>query len=107
MKIFLFLFTMFFTPLFSSEESVSKGKALYAKYCLSCHGADGRGKTTIGKAMPTMIDLAKSTMTDQQFFDIITKGKPPMPAYNKLKEEERWDMVHYIRTFTPKQPEKS
>ncbi len=104
MKIFLFLFATLFTPLFSAED-IAKGKALYEKYCLSCHGADGKGKTAIGKAMPTMVDLTKSTMTDQQFFDITKNGKPPMPAYNQLKDEEIWELVHYTRTFTPKNPE--
>jgi hypothetical protein len=40
-------------------------------------------------------------MTDGEHFWKITKGKDPMPSYEKeLAVEERWHVINYINTFT-------
>ena len=39
-------------------------------------------------------------LADGQLFEEITKGDLPMPAFeDKLSDEERWQLVDYIRTF--------
>ena len=116
-KIILLCFIITF-PLFSEEnsevaaneknppsiESIRKGKKLFTKHCISCHGKDGHGKTTLGKVIPNMPDLANPAFlkgkSDQELFDFITNGHPPMPSFKNLPEEERWDLVHYVRTFS-------
>lgn len=122
----IIVFTLLWVPLFSSEscaekndlnvaandqtntsleESISKGKTLFAKNCIVCHGKDGRGKTPIGKTISNMPDFTNPAMkekSDQELFDTITKGKAPMPSFKRLSEEDRWDLVHYIRTFASK-----
>jgi mono/diheme cytochrome c family protein len=36
-------------PSVAAEKAVETGKRLYAKYCASCHGVDGRGGTELAK----------------------------------------------------------
>jgi hypothetical protein len=42
-----------------------------------------------------------ASKSDEYLFKDITKGKGSMPAFErKLKEEERWMVIHYVRTFS-------
>lgn len=79
--------------------------ALYKTKCAACHGADGKGETTIGKANK-MRDLASDDVQKQSDADltaIITNGKNKMPAYAKsLKPEQVKDLVSYIRSLAKK-----
>jgi hypothetical protein len=42
-----------------------------------------------------------ASKTDEYLFKDITKGEGSMPAFErKLKEEERWMVIHNVRTFS-------
>jgi len=42
-------------------------------------------------------------MTDGELFWKISEGRRPMPEFKKrLTEEQRWQLVNYVRTFAPK-----
>jgi hypothetical protein len=55
-------------------------------------------------------DLSDSSimaeMTDGEFYWIITKGYPPtMPPFeNKLTDNERWGLVHLLRSMSKTKP---
>ncbi|MBI4082940.1 MAG: cytochrome c [Candidatus Lambdaproteobacteria bacterium] len=101
-------------PFEPSQESIAKGKALYeAKGCVFCHGPKGDGK---GPAGANLVDAwghplnpwnfthayFKSGATDQDLYRTITTGLngTPMISYAPLTtEEERWQLVDYIRSF--------
>jgi cytochrome c6 len=78
------------------------GDALYKTKCAACHGADGKGETTVGKA-DKIRDLGSAEVQAQSDADltaIISTGKGKMPAYGKsLKPEQVKDLVAYIRTL--------
>jgi len=39
-------------------------------------------------------------LSDGELYWQISKGRRPMPAFaNKLSEQQRWQVVDYIRTF--------
>lgn len=85
-----------------SSVSLVKGKRLYKQNCAACHGIDGQGHTPMGKTIPNIPDLTNSStkeQSDQELFDQITNGKPPMPSFRQLSEKERWDLVKYVRTL--------
>ncbi len=94
----------------ANENSISQGKRIYVKMCRNCHGVGGRGDGPLAKAIKNIGDFTSPDMlsvSDQQIFDQITDGKPPMPSYRKsISEEDRWHLVNYIRTFAPKPNEK-
>ncbi|MCI0625114.1 MAG: cytochrome c [Acidobacteria bacterium] len=89
-----------------TPENLSKGQAIYKKHCQMCHGVNGVGDGPAGKRLnPKPYNLTdKEKMageTDEHLFKNITKGKGPMPAFQrKLKEPERWMVLHYVRTFS-------
>ena len=81
------------------------GEKLYKTKCAACHGSDGKGETTVGKANK-MRDLGSADvqkLSDEDLTEIVTKGKGKMPAYGKsLKPEQIKDLVTYIRGFGKK-----
>jgi cytochrome c6 len=78
------------------------GETLYKTKCAVCHGADGKGETTVGKANKVR-DLGSADVqkqSDDELAGIIGNGKGKMPAYAKsLKPEQIKDLVAYIRTL--------
>jgi mono/diheme cytochrome c family protein len=78
------------------------GEALYKAKCAACHGADGKGETTVGKSNKVR-DLGSADVqgqSDDAIAAIISSGKGKMPAYGKsLKPEQIKDLVAYIRTL--------
>ena len=99
-------------PLSASKEVLAKGRELYADRCADCHGRKGRGDGNSGSDLESRpSDLTASsvqTQTDGALFWKISEGRRPMPAYNrKLSEEQRWQVVHYLRSFASKPNPKS
>jgi len=86
-------------------RSQGGGEALYKTKCAVCHGADGKGETTVGKANKIR-DLGSADVQKQSDADltgIITSGKNKMPAYGKsLKTDQVKDLVAYVRSFGKK-----
>lgn len=87
---------LFFVSLASAQTAAS----VYKAKCAMCHGADGKGTTSAGKAMGVH-DFSSDTvqkMSDEELANIISKGKNKMPSYgNKLKGPEIKDLATYVR----------
>jgi mono/diheme cytochrome c family protein len=84
-----------------SKGNPSAGKVTYEKFCANCHGKQGEG---LGP-MPSFRDARyMSSRTDQDFFQKITNGGQGtgMPPFaSKLPDQDRWNVIAYIRTFIP------
>ena len=98
-------------PVAADDNSIADGKKNYQKQCQLCHGAEGKGDGPMSSTLPRSPgDLSSAKMreqTDGELFWKITTGKPPMAAYAKtLNENERWNVVNYIRTMEPKEEKK-
>ncbi|MBZ5719993.1 MAG: cytochrome c [Acidobacteriia bacterium] len=95
-------------PVKSTPESIAKGKKWYGYDCAMCHGKDGDGKGEVGTDMKVKVSdfSALATLkdrTDGELFYIIKNGKGSMPPEgDRLKPDELWNLVNYIRTFSPK-----
>jgi mono/diheme cytochrome c family protein len=98
------------------EKNLEVGKALYQKNCAQCHGDNGDGKGVsepfvFPKPRDFTAGLYKIRTTpggqlplDSDLFRTISLGMPgsSMPAWQQLSEADRWQLVHYIKTFSPK-----
>ena len=77
----------------------------YKAKCSACHGADGKGETTMGKKFG-LRDLASpevQKLSDDELTSIIADGKDKMPSYKKsLKPEQVKELVAYIRSLAKK-----
>jgi len=75
--------------------------------CKTCHGekGDGRGRmASMFDPPPRNFCCTKTVdgVPDGQLFWIIKNGSPDtsMPAFNKLSDEQIWQLVHYIRKLS-------
>ena len=71
-----------------AEEEKPNVAEIYKKKCAMCHKADGKGYA----AMKTPDFTSKewqASKKDEELIESVSKGKPPMPAFEKqLKPEE-------------------
>lgn len=95
-------------PVKPTPESIAEGKKIYGYDCAGCHGANGDGKTDAGKQMkiPDFTDPdALKDHTDGQMFYVIKNGRGAMPLEgDRVKEEQIWDLVNYVRSLAKKKP---
>jgi len=76
--------------------------------CAMCHGKDGDGKGETARDMKLAISdfTDPSTLkdrTDGEIFYIIKTGHQDMPPEGqRIKVEENWDLVNYVRAFPKK-----
>jgi len=96
--------------------NAKKGKALYQRYCIFCHGADGDGRGDSAPYLdPKPRDFTKATFKcrstpsgslplDSDLYDTITRGvhASGMPSWKPLTRQERVDLVAYIKGFSPR-----
>ena len=95
-------------PVPATEASLAAGKALFLDRCAQCHGEQGKGD---GPEAPLYsVKAADFTdahmmgeMTDGEIFWKISEGRRPMPSFKeRLTEEQRWQLVNFLRTLAPK-----
>jgi cytochrome c6 len=89
----------------SPVRAQNDAASLFKSKCAACHGADGKGDTSIGKTLKIR-DLHSADVqkqTDAQITEIITNGKAAMPAYKgKLSDGQIKELVGYIRGLAKK-----
>jgi mono/diheme cytochrome c family protein len=92
----------------------SRGRALYQRYCVYCHGplGDGRGESA-PYLNPKPRDFTKAAFKcrstpsgslplDTDLYDTITRGvhASGMPSWRPLLKQERADLVAYVKAFS-------
>jgi len=90
------------------------GKALYRRYCITCHGKYGDGAGENAPYLdPKPRDFTKATFkcrstpsgslpTDSDLYETISRGvyNSAMPPWRPLTRQERADLVAFIKTFS-------
>ncbi len=96
-------------PITPTPESQAKAKSRYDMDCAMCHGAKGDGKGDpgiISDMSLTMMDFTNpdtlKNRTDGEIFYIIKNGQGKMPAEDRAKTDEMWNLVVYLRSFSKK-----
>ncbi len=89
-------------PLAVSASVLARGKNRYNSFCAPCHSATGQDTTeTVKRGLQKPPNLAGKNAkgySDARMFHVISAGQNIMPGYaDKLKEEDRWAVVHYVR----------
>ena len=100
-----------------TAEFISHGKVVYEQNCAACHGVNGDGKapaaaflapkprnfteanyrlrSTPGGSLPTDADIFRSV-------SLGVVGTPMPPWRHHLSDDDRWAVVEYIKTFSPR-----
>jgi cytochrome c6 len=78
------------------------GASVFKAKCAPCHGADGKGDSSMGKMLKVR-DLSSPEVqkqTNAELTAIIENGKGKMPAYKgKLSNGDISELVSYIRSL--------
>lgn len=94
--------------------NAKRGKALYQRYCIFCHGPNGDGRGESAPYLdPKPRDFTKAAFKcrstpsgslplDSDLYDTISRGvhSSGMPSWKPLLRQERADLVAYIKTFS-------
>jgi mono/diheme cytochrome c family protein len=95
-------------PVKPTPETQARAKKQYGYDCALCHGDTGNGKgDVVADLKLTLKDFndpaALKDFTDGELFYIIKNGKGQMPPEgDRMKPEEVWNMVIYVRSFAKK-----
>jgi len=86
-----------------NSASAADAAATWTSSCASCHGADGKGQTTMGKKQKVgdYTDAAvQAKFTDEEAVKAILEGKNKMKGFkDKVSEEDAKALVKYVRAF--------
>ena len=88
----------------SRGDDARPASQTYRRYCVSCHGLDGKSKTSKGKYNHAR-DLTdaewQGNVSDERIFNSIMNGRNTrgnMPSFaNKLNETEVDSLVSFVR----------
>ncbi len=88
-------------------ENSNIGYKLFQQSCAICHGNTGKGDGVAGIALkPRPANLTTDKVQEQSdgaIFWKISNGNSPMPTYeNVYTEDQRWNIVKFIRTLKKK-----
>jgi Cytochrome C oxidase, cbb3-type, subunit III len=87
----------------SPEQEKRVVMSLFNRYCIRCHGIDGRGVWDIPDVPNFTSARWQATRTDGQLARAILEGRGAVmpPWRGTLSLEEAWAMARYLRTFVP------
>ena len=94
-------------PMSGDAESAARGQKLFVKNCAKCHGESGNGYGPVSHGFTTWPRQLwawnnSGPETDSYLFGFITNGRSDMPPWGIiLSENERWDLVSYIKKLKP------
>ena len=103
---FIFTINAFAQEAFPKKKpTASAGKAIYDKQCITCHGASGNGKGPVsGSLNPKPTDFTDHSQmrlkSPAELYNITRKGKPPMPSYTNMKDDDLWNVIFYVVSFS-------
>jgi len=104
------LYPLMLIAIFIAPQTTSNNKRpapqLYRRYCVSCHGSDGRAQGSKGKfshARDFTDAKWQDEVTDERIFNSIMNGRSVrgnMPTFaNKLNQKEVESLVDFVRRF--------
>jgi glucose/arabinose dehydrogenase len=84
-------------PYAGQRTAIAEGAELYTRNCGACHGIGGRGTGNI----PALSHGAVQSAPDGEVFWFITTGSVAngMPSWAQLPEQQRWDIVAYLKSL--------
>ena len=97
----------------NNSAGSSSGQESFKKNCAVCHGEKGLGDGLAARFLfpkprnfsDVMFKIRSTSSgdvpTEQDLFDTIKNGMPgsAMPSFSYLQDEERWDLIEYIKTL--------
>lgn len=95
-------------PHLVTEASIENGRKYYQINCAVCHGMAGDGNGGLKKVnaaygfSPSLLTPQAQGRTDGYLYGMIRNGRGLMPSYNRIEDQDRWDVVNYVRALQGK-----
>ncbi len=95
----------------AAQGDAKAGRELYNKWCVSCHGAAGKGDGPVAANLPVKPGnhtdgTRMNGLTDTYLLTIIKQGgqavqkSQMMPPWGtQLKDQQIWDVIAYVRSL--------
>ena len=96
-------------PVKATAGSIREGRDLFQTQCALCHGKTGDGKGDMVEPMKLVLrdyrdPAALRDISDGALFHVVKKGCEQMLGEEgRLKENQMWDLVNYIRSLARKE----
>jgi len=89
-------------PFASKPDAAAAGKVVFNENCAKCHGADATGLHN----RPNLRSERIRHATDGELAWMLKNGNPykGMPPWSSLPEQQRWQIIAYLRTLPPVPP---
>ena len=91
-------------PMEANQTNIDRGKVLFERCCLQCHGehGDGKGLLYTSKLYPfppaSLVNEKVKNIPDGEIFHTITYGYGVMPEHASIiPTDDRWKIILYIR----------
>jgi mono/diheme cytochrome c family protein len=86
-------------PFAGQPDAAAAGENLFRNNCAKCHGANAQGKGS----RPSLKSDRLAAATDGEIAWIVKNGQmfKGMPSWGGLPEQQRWQIVTYLRTLNP------
>ncbi len=98
--------TLLTNPVAAGAAAVDRGRILYTQFCVMCHGTSGAGDGPVvgPNRLPPIVTMNLTrpdaiALSDGYIFGIIGNGRGLMPSYRRVPADERWFLVHYVRSL--------
>ena len=90
------------SPFAMDDQAVlAQGEVLYKRYCMHCHGAEGKGDGPVSTKFNGIANLTNErikNVTEGHIFHVISKGKGMMLSHaSQVTQEERWKIARYVK----------
>lgn len=84
-------------PYAGNAEAIAAGQNLYREHCAKCHGEHAEGRS----GRPALKSERLSSATDGDIAWMVKNGQmfKGMPSWGGLPEQERWQIVAYLRSL--------
>ena len=94
-------------PVLATDDAIRLGKFVFTVNCESCHGKNGHGDGqqagSLSKHPADLLSEKVQSQSDGALFWKIAEGRGDMPTTQfKLKDQERWAVVDYLRSLASK-----
>ena len=90
-------------PVAKSDKAFAAARRIFETNCIFCHGSEGTGDGVAAGSLPIKpadwTSPATQAQADGEIYWKITNGRGPMPSWSHLSDDDRWSLVHFIRTF--------
>ena len=89
-------------PYAANEEARKAGEKLFMQHCAECHGKNAEGE----HGRPALVSARVRHSTDGELQWLLRNGslRNGMPSWSSLPEQQRWQLVTYLRELQQNAP---